>query len=88
MAKHKAVKRKVARGGKASACGRKMRAGKKAAPRKTHRRAAHHGVQPRVWRRAARLAEDALTALDAGDFDEVRQCLEAVHAVAQCADTR
>ena len=88
MPRHKAAKKKVARGRKAAKAGRKMRAGRKAAPRKKRKRAAHQGVQPRVWRRTARLARDALAALDAGNLDEVRECLQAVHAVAQCADER
>ena len=88
MAKRKALKKKVARGRKPAKAGRKMRAGKKAAPRKKRKRAGRRGVQPRVWRRTARLAQDALTALDEGNLDEVRDCLQAVHAVARCADER
>ena len=89
MAKRKAVrkeKKRVVKGRKAAKAGRKMRAGKKAKPRKKRKRAGRRSVQPRVWRRTARLAQDALTALDEGDLDEVRECLQAVHAVAQCAD--
>ena len=88
MAKRKAAKKRTVRGNKATKTGRKMRAGKKACARKKRKRAGHQGVQPRVWRRTARLAQDALTALEEGDLNEVRQCLEAVHAVAQCADKR
>ncbi len=88
MAKRKAAKKKVVRGRKAKKAGRKMRAGKKAAPRKKRKRAGRRGVQPRVWRRTARLAQDAIAALDEGDLDEVRECLQAVHAVAHCADQR
>jgi len=43
-------------------------------------------VQPRVFRRAARLAQDALAALEAGNLDEVRQYLQSIQAVAQSAD--
>jgi hypothetical protein len=87
MAKRKAAKKRVARRSKATRAGRKMRAGKKATPPKKRKRA-RRGAQPRVWRRTARLAQDAMAALDEGDLDEVRHCLQAVHAVAHCADQR
>ena len=87
MAKRKAAKkRKVARGRKAGKAARKIRAGKRAARPKKRRHARGKTVQPRVWRRAARLAQDALAALEAGNLDEVRECLEAIYAVAHCAD--
>jgi len=43
-------------------------------------------VQPRVFRRVGRLAQDALAALDAGNLDEVRQYLQSIQAVARSAD--
>lgn len=45
-------------------------------------------VQPRVWRRMARLADDALVSLEQGDIKEVRLQLEAIRAVALCTDER
>jgi hypothetical protein len=42
--------------------------------------------QPRVWRRVAKLAADALAALEAGNLAEVRSCLEAIRAVGLCAE--
>ena len=43
-------------------------------------------VQPRVWRRMARLADDALVSLQQGNTVEVRLHLKAIRAVALCTD--
>ena len=92
VAKKKAAKKKLAGGkkaarGKKAAIGRrKMRAGKKDPGKRKRKRKAAQGVQPRVWRRAARLAQDALAALDEGNLDQVRQYLRSIQAVAECAD--
>ena len=85
VARKKAAKKRPARGTKAAMGGRKMRTGKKAPGRKKRKRAGT-GVQPRVWRRTARLAQDALAALDEGNLDQVRQYLRSIQAVAECAD--
>ena len=45
-------------------------------------------AQPRVWRRTARLAHDALSALESGNLTQVRQYLLSIQAVAECADGR
>jgi len=39
-----------------------------------------------VFRRVANLAADALAALEVGNTDEARRCLEAIRAVGVCAD--
>jgi hypothetical protein len=43
-------------------------------------------VQPRTWRKMCKLAGDALLALEAGDLKQVKHQLEALHAIATCAD--
>jgi hypothetical protein len=43
-------------------------------------------VQPRTWRKMSKLAADALLALEAGDLKQVKHQLEALQAVANCAD--
>jgi hypothetical protein len=43
-------------------------------------------VQPRTWRKMCKLAGDALAALEAGDLKEVKHQLEALRAIATCAD--
>jgi len=86
VARKKATKKKLARGKKAAIGSRKMRTDKKSPGRKKRKRARPPGVQPRVWRRAARLAQDARAALDAGNLAQVRQYLQSIQAVAECAD--
>jgi hypothetical protein len=84
---------------KTTKAGRLKRAGKKTTRNKKLKQARHKGakgarrrptrgksVQPRVWRRTARLADDALEALQEGHIGQARQYLEAIRAVAQCAD--
>jgi len=65
---------------------RKHAVKKKAARAKKGRRAGKKGPQPRVFRRVANLAADALAALEVGNTDEARRCLEAIRAVGVCAD--
>jgi hypothetical protein len=43
-------------------------------------------VQPRTWRKMSKLAGDALLALEAGDLRQVKNQLEALRAIAICAD--
>jgi hypothetical protein len=100
MAKRKAARGKKIAGRKkaAKAGGRKCTATRTAQPKKRKRlagrntqprkqkRPAKKTVQPRVWRRMARLADDALGALDVGNVREVRQYLQSIRAVAECAD--
>ena len=86
VARKKATKKKLAGGKKAAIGSRKMRTGKKAPGRKKRKRAGSQRVQPRVWRRTARLAQDARAALDAGNLAQVRQYLQSIQAVAECAD--
>ncbi len=43
-------------------------------------------MQPRTWRKMSKLAGDALLALEAGDLKQVKNHLEALRAVATCAD--
>ena len=62
------------------------RAVKKAAGVKKGKRATRKAAQPRVFRRVANLAADALAALEAGDTGEARRRLEAIRAVGVCAD--
>jgi len=67
--------------------GTKRRGGAKKAFRAgKHKQAAKRSTQPRSWRRVCRLTEDALIALEAGDAKEIRAYLEAIRAVAVCAD--
>jgi len=86
VARKKAANKRVGRGRKTAVGSRKMRTNKKSPGRKKRRRAGPRGVQPRVWRRAARLAQDARTALDAGNLAQVREYLQSIQAVAECAD--
>lgn len=92
MAKRNVARKKVA-GGKRDARGRKaarpvskMCPGRTTAPLSPGGHQRGTGVQPRVWRRMARLAEDAQAALAAGRLDRVREYLQSIHAVAVCAD--
>jgi hypothetical protein len=73
-------------GTKTTRAKRPKRATKKAARAARRKQGGTKTVQPRVWRRTARLADDALEALEAGNTGEARQYLEAIRAVAQCAD--
>ena len=99
MAKKKKVARKIGReagAGKKAAkrrkkavkkVGTKRRGGEKKVVRAGKRKqAAKRSTQPRSWRRVCRLAEDALMALEAGGAKEIRAYLEAIQAVAVCAD--
>jgi hypothetical protein len=43
-------------------------------------------VQPRTWRKMSKLSGDALLALEAGDLKQVKNQLEALRAIATCAD--
>jgi hypothetical protein len=43
-------------------------------------------VQPRTWRKMCKLSGDALLALEAGDLKQVKNQLEALRAIATCAD--
>jgi hypothetical protein len=43
-------------------------------------------VQPHTWRKMCRLAGDTLMALEAGDLKQVKNQLEALRAIATCAD--
>jgi hypothetical protein len=43
-------------------------------------------VQPRTWRKMCKLAGDALLALEGGDLKQVKNQLEALRAIATCAD--
>jgi hypothetical protein len=43
-------------------------------------------VPPRTWRKMCKLAGDALLALEAGDLKQVKNQLEALRAIATCAD--
>jgi hypothetical protein len=53
---------------------------------KKQKRTARKTVQPRVWRRMARLADEALDALQRGNVNQVGQYLQSIRAVAVCAD--
>jgi hypothetical protein len=100
MPKRNAAKTgKLAGSSKTTKAGRLKRAGKKTMGAKKRKRATKKSakgarrrqrggksVQPRVWRRTARLADDALKALEEGLIGQARQYLEAIRAVAQCAD--
>ena len=86
VVKKRTNKRKLAHGKKAAIGSRKMQNRNQPTGRKKRRHAQSHRVQPRVWRRAARLAQDALAALDAGNLAQVRQYLQSIRAVAECAD--
>ena len=59
----------------------KRRAAAKPAGVKPRKQATRRNPQPRVWRRVAKLADDGLSALEAGDMAEVRRYLEAIRAV-------
>lgn len=100
MPKRKAARTsKLAGRSKTTKAGRLKPAGKKTTRAKKVKQATNKGakgarrrqrggksVQPRVWRRTARLADDALEALEEGHIGQARQYLEAIRAVAQCAD--
>jgi hypothetical protein len=43
-------------------------------------------VQPRTWRKMCKLAGDVLLALETGDLKQVKNQLEALRAIATCAD--
>ncbi len=93
MAKRKATgkgstKKKSGLGRKAAIGGPKSRTGKKRGGRNAGRGNDPRSVQPRVWRRTARLAQDALSALETGNLAQVRQYLHCIQAVAECADER
>jgi hypothetical protein len=60
--------------------------GTKATGRKQAATTPASGVRPGVWRKMSRLSIDALEALDAGNLAQVRGHLEALRAVATCAD--
>lgn len=79
VAKRQKMAVKKAAGGKRRGTKKVVRAGKR-------KQAARKSSQPRSWRRVCRLAEDALMALEAGDTKEIRAYLEAIQAVAVCAD--
>ena len=64
----------------------KRRPVNKSVKHKGWKQAVRKNPQPRVWRRVAKLAGDALVALEAGDLAAVRGCLEAVRAVGLCAE--
>ena len=64
----------------------KPRPDRQAASVRGPRHPARKSPQPRVWRRVAKLASDALAALEAGELAEVRGCLEAIRAVGLCAE--
>jgi len=86
VVKKKATKKRVGGGRKTAVGSRKMRTDKKPPGRKKRKPGRPRGVQPRVWRRAARLAQDARIALDAGNLAQVREYLQSIQAVAECAD--
>ena len=89
MAKRKAAKQRgVAGGRRAPPSGGKRPTGRKTPRARQPQHPRAKTVQPRVFRRAARLAQDALTALDADKLDEVREYLQSIRAVALCADER
>lgn len=79
MAPKKTRVRKPDAAGKAAAT--KRHPAKKPAKAAGRKQPMRRNPQPRVWRRVARLADEALNALDTGDVKEARGCLEAIRAV-------
>jgi len=87
MAKRKAAKkRKVGGGRKGAMVGGTKSTGRLAAQPKRRNWPDGKTPQPRVFRRTARLAQDALDALEAGRLDQVREYLQSIQAVARSAD--
>ena len=84
MAKKKAAVSKVTAGRKPTQA--RKHTVKKAVGVKKGESTATKGAQPRVFRRVANLAADALAALEAGNTEEARRRLEAIRAVGVCAD--
>jgi len=82
------AKKKAARKTKTVACKKAAPAGERQAKAGCRRGPARRGkgTPAATWRGMARLAGDALAALDQQDFKGVRGCLEAIRAVALCAD--
>ena len=85
MPRKQVSKKRSAAGGKR---GRTEERGRTAGKAKGGRgsRCARKHAPPRVWRSVAKLAGDALTALEANDVEEAVRCLKAIRAVATCAD--
>ena len=59
---------------------------KKAPLSRSQDRTGAKSVQPRTWRKMNKLTADALAALAAGDLKLVKSHLEALQAVATCAE--
>jgi hypothetical protein len=85
MARKQASKKKFAAGGKGVRTDERRRTTGKAKVGQRSR-GARKRAPPRVWRSVAKLAGDALIALEANDVEEAFECLKAIRAVATCAD--
>ena len=81
--KTKSTRKPAAEGKAAKTARHRTKSSAKASGRK---HAMRKSPQPRVWRRVAKLAGDALDALEAGNLAEVRLCLEAIRAVGLTAE--
>ena len=85
MPRKQVSKKKLAAGGKRGRTDKRRRTtGKGKVGQRS--RGARKRAPPRVWRSVAKLAGDALIALEASHVEQAVECLKAIRAVATCAD--